>query len=115
MKAMKGLFLCLVLAVLALLMLPGESPAPINGQGWIPSYSSQLGFRPDVEPDAGEIVSSVVGAVTQSAKLTSLGLASESGDRIKLIAIEGGWKVNNLSNGKSITLKIVGEKLVPSS
>ena len=111
MKSMQKASICLFIMVLVMLVLPDESPAP-GGSGWLPSWTQQLGFQPDTEPEAGEIVSSVTGKVTQPGKLSGLGLQSEAGDRIKLIAIDGGWRITNLTNGNAANVRIKGDKLV---
>ncbi len=85
--------LTITIILLLLFAVPPESPAP-TGSRWDSSICSAVGFKPDAEPKAGQIVSSVTGQVTDTAKLSAAGLAVQKGDKIQMTGLGNyGWKI----------------------
>ena len=98
----KILFLISIVFMLVFAM-PPDAPAP-TGNRWDSSICSAVGFKPDVEPKAGQMVSTVKGQVTDTAKLGTAGLAVKKGDKIQITGLGNyKWKITNLRTGQSVT------------
>ena len=100
---MKKILLPITIVLLLLFAIPPEAPAP-TGSRWDSSICSAVGFKPDAEPKAGQMVSSVTGQVTDTAKLGTAGLAVQKGDKIQMTGLGNDkWKIKNLRTGQSVT------------
>jgi len=100
---MKKILLPISIVLLLLLAVPPEAPAPA-GSRWDSSISNAVGFKPDSKPKAGQMVSTVTGQVTDTAKLGDAGLAVQKGDRIQMTGLGNDkWKITNLRTGQSVT------------
>ena len=95
--------LMITIVVLILFAFPPEAPAP-TGNIWDASTCSAVGFKPDVEPKAGQMVTTVTGQVTDATKLSSAGLAVQKGDRIQMTGLGNyKWMIKNIRTGQSVT------------
>ena len=95
--------LTITTVLLLLFAIPPEAPAP-TGSRWDSSICSAVGFKPDSKPKAGQMVSTVTGQVTDTAKLGDAGLAVQKGDRIQMTGLGNDkWKITNLRTGQSVT------------
>ncbi len=100
---MKKIFLTITSILLLIFALPPEAPAP-TGNRWDASICGAVGFKPDVEPKAGQIVPTMSGQVTNAAKLGAAGLAVQKGDRIQMTGLGNyKWKIKNMRTGQSVT------------
>ena len=95
--------LTITTVLLLLFAIPPEAPAP-TGSRWDSSICSAVGFKPDAEPKGGQIVSTVTGQVTDTAKLGAAGLAVQKGDKIQMTGLGNDkWKIKNMRTGQSVT------------
>ena len=99
---MKKIFVATIV-VLLLFAVPPEAPAP-TGNIWDASICSAVGFKPDVEPKAGKMITTVSGRVTDATKLSSAGLAVQKGDKIQMTGLGNyKWMIKNMRTGQSVT------------
>jgi hypothetical protein len=102
-EAMSIFSIYLFLAMVIFPFIPHEAPAT-SGSMWHVNYSMELGFKPDVEPEALEVVSAVTGQVIDPSKLSDIGLNFQKGDRIQVIGIGNDkWQIRHMKTGQSVT------------
>ena len=100
---MKKILLLITIVFMLLFAMPPDAPAP-TGNRWDSSICSAVGFKPDVQPKAGQMVSTVTGQVTDTAKLGAASLAVQKGDKIQMTGLGTyGWKIKNMRTGQSVT------------
>lgn len=99
---MKKIFM-ITIALLLLFAVPPEAPAP-TGNIWDASICTAVGFKPDAQPKAGQMVTTVTGRVTDTTKLGAAGLAVQKGDKIQMTGLGNyKWVIKNMRTGQSVT------------
>ena len=90
MKISGRMTIFMLAAVFALLAFSSQAPAA--GGSWVPSWSGELGIKPDKEPQMGQIVETVMATVVDSTRLTALKFSKvRNGARVKMTNLGSTW------------------------